>query len=105
MVTAQEMGKKGGKATSEAKTAAARKNAAQPRRKWLTVFHYGVIGNDDELHVGQVVIFSRFSLDLATNGEQINDQITEDLIDQAVGGAALPWKQLVHFGGCTQPMP
>ena len=35
MVTAQEMGKKGGAARSEAKTAAVRKNAAQPRAKTL----------------------------------------------------------------------
>ena len=33
MVTAQEMGKKGGSATSESKTEAARRNAAQPRAK------------------------------------------------------------------------
>jgi hypothetical protein len=31
MVTAQEMGKKGGQAKSEAKAAAARKNATKPR--------------------------------------------------------------------------
>ena len=40
MVTASDMGKKGGQATSEAKAAAARKNAAQPRGKalpqWMT---------------------------------------------------------------------
>ena len=99
------MGKKGGAAKSEAKTAAARLNASKPRKKWLTVFHYGVIGNEDDLHVGHVVIFSRFSLDLAKNGEQINDLITEDLIVQAVGKTALPWKRLVHFGGSVQPMP
>jgi hypothetical protein len=35
-VAAQELGAKGGKATSEAKTKAARKNAAKPRGKWVT---------------------------------------------------------------------
>ena len=35
MVTAQEMGKKGGSATSEAKAEAAKRNAAQPRAKTL----------------------------------------------------------------------
>ena len=40
MVTASEMGRKGGKAKSEAKTAAARKNAAKPRRKWVAAIAY-----------------------------------------------------------------
>jgi len=35
MVTAQEMGMKGGRATSKAKAEAARRNAAQPRAKAL----------------------------------------------------------------------
>lgn len=42
MVTASEMGKKGGSAKTPAKAAAARKNAAQPRAKglpqWMTNF-------------------------------------------------------------------
>jgi hypothetical protein len=42
MVTASEMGKKGGQAKSEAKTAAARKNASKPRGKWVTAIAYEV---------------------------------------------------------------
>ena len=40
MVTASEMGKKGGQAKSEAKAAAARKNASKPRGKWVTAIAY-----------------------------------------------------------------
>jgi phage repressor protein C with HTH and peptisase S24 domain len=42
MVTAQEMGKKGGQAKSEAKAAAARKNASKPRGKWVTAIAYKI---------------------------------------------------------------
>lgn len=42
MVTASEMGKKGGSAKSEAKAAAARKNASKPRGKWVTAIAYEV---------------------------------------------------------------
>lgn len=38
MVTASEMGKKGGSVKSEAKTAAARKNASKPRKKPMPEF-------------------------------------------------------------------
>lgn len=40
MVTAKEMGKKGGQAKSEAKAKAARKNASKPRGKWVTAIAY-----------------------------------------------------------------
>ena len=100
---AQELGKKGGMAKSEAKTAAARANAKKPRRKWMTACYYGVIGADDKMHVGQLIFFSRFSLDLAKNGERIYDYITEDL--QWCKDTALPWKELVHFGGVEQVLP
>ena len=99
---AQELGKKGGQAKSERKTAAVRANAKKPRRKWMTAFYYGVIGADNKMHVGQVIFFSKFSLDLSTNSERINDYITEDL---QWNKAALPWKELVDFGGVTQPLP
>lgn len=100
---AQELGKKGGMAKSEAKTAAARANAKKPRRKWLTVFHYGVTGADGIRYVGHVTFFSRFSLDLEKNGQRIYDYITEDL--QWAKDTALPWKELTHFGGVEQPLP
>ena len=87
---AQELGKKGGQAKSERKTEAVRANAQKPRRKWMTAFYYGVIGADRKMHVGQVIFFSKFSLDLSTNSERINDYITEDL---QWCGTALPWKE------------
>ena len=37
---AQELGRKGGLATSERKTAAVRENAKKPRRKWVTALYY-----------------------------------------------------------------
>ena len=37
---AQELGKRGGMAKSERKTAAARKNAKKPRGKWVTALYY-----------------------------------------------------------------
>ncbi len=37
---AQELGKKGGQAKSERKTAAVRENAKKPRGKWVTALHY-----------------------------------------------------------------
>ncbi len=42
MVTASEMGKKGGQAKSEAKAAAARKNASKPRGKWVTAIAFEI---------------------------------------------------------------
>ena len=104
MVTAQEMGKKGGKAKSKAKTDASRKNASKPRRKWLTTFHYGVLGADGKQHVGHVVIFSKFSLDLTKNADQIYDLITEDMLADGAR-AGLPWTELVEFGGIERPLP
>ena len=98
MVTAQEMGKKGGSATSQAKTAAARKNASKPRGKWVTFFYFDVRGADGRMHNGCCHFLSRFSLDLTKNGDQINDWITEELIASAPT-SALPWAELVVFGG------
>lgn len=40
MVTASDMGRKGGSVKSDAKTRAARKNAAKPRGKWVTAIAY-----------------------------------------------------------------
>ncbi len=55
MVTASEMGKKGGEAKSEAKAAAARKNASKPRGKWVTAIAYE-IGNVEHHNAFGVVI-------------------------------------------------
>lgn len=98
MVTAQEMGKKGGQVSSPAKAAAARKNASKPRGKWVTFFYFGVLGADNKMHDGCCHFLSRFSLDLSKNGDEINDWITEELLAAGPAGA-IPWKELVVFGG------
>ena len=56
MVTAQEMGKKGGSARSEAKTSAVRKNASQPRGKWWTAIAYEVAGVGKYIAFGVVLV-------------------------------------------------
>lgn len=94
---AQELGRLGGRAKSEKKTAANRKKAAKKRGKWVTAFYYGVTGADGKLRVGMVSIDKKFELDLSKNIEQIHDLITEDL--QWDKEAALPWTELDYFGG------
>lgn len=93
---AQELGKKGGMAKSEKKAIAARKNASKPRGKWVTAFYYGVRGADDKMHMGLVMFQSKFDLDLKRNHDRICDYITEDL---QWNQAALPFKEIVEFGG------
>ena len=56
MVTAQEMGKKGGSAKSESKTAAARKNASKPRGKWVTAIAYELDGVPECVAFGAVIV-------------------------------------------------
>lgn len=52
---AQELGRKGGQARSEAKTAAARENAKKPRKKWVTAIAYELDGVPRHLSFGSVV--------------------------------------------------
>lgn len=56
MVTAQEMGKAGGKAKSEAKTAAARNNASKPRGKWVTAIAYQLANVEQYKAFGVVLV-------------------------------------------------
>ena len=56
MVTAQEMGRKGGKVKSDAKAAAAKKNASKPRGKWLTAIAYQLAGVKEPFAFGLVVV-------------------------------------------------
>ena len=56
MVTAQEMGKKGGSAKSNAKTTAARKNASLPRKKWLTAIAYELLGVEKHKAFGVLLV-------------------------------------------------
>jgi len=52
---AQELGRKGGQARSEAKTAAARENAKKPRKKWVTAIAYELEGVPKHLAFGSVI--------------------------------------------------
>ena len=97
MVTAQEMGSKGGKAKSDAKTTAARKNASKPRGKWVTFVHFKVLGSDDKVHSGMYCQRGKMDLDLQRNGDMLGDLITEELL--ICNRAALPWKDLREFEG------
>jgi len=59
MVTAQEMGKKGGQAKSLAKATAARKNASKPRGRWVTAIAYEVAGVAQHIAFGSVIVFGK----------------------------------------------
>lgn len=67
---AQELGKKGGSAKSEAKTKAARANAAKPRGKWVTAIAYRGLTSDIRQLFG--VALTRGKL---TNGEAQFDEM------------------------------
>ena len=56
MVTASEMGKKGGQAKSKAKAEAARKNASKPRGKWVTAIAYELAGVKQAFAFGLVLV-------------------------------------------------
>ena len=49
---AQELGKKGGSVKSEAKTRAAKANAAKPRGKWVTAIAYRGLTEDGRQRFG-----------------------------------------------------
>lgn len=53
---AQELGKKGGMAKSEAKTAAARANASKPRGKWVTAVAYHFFDTNGKGHSGLILM-------------------------------------------------
>lgn len=53
---AQELGRKGGQAKSEAKTKAARKNASKPRGKWVTSIAYELSGVEAHKAFGAVIV-------------------------------------------------
>lgn len=82
---AQELGKKGGLAKSQAKTDAVRKNAKKPRGKWVTAISYKV-----EMHDGRMIeglLMCRGKIDQkyigGISGEDtfIEDLVAEDLIE------------------------
>lgn len=62
---AQELGKKGGSAKSEAKTKAARANAAKPRGKWVTAIAYRGLTSDGRQLFGVALARGKLSSDEA----------------------------------------
>lgn len=56
---AQELGRKGGQARSEAKTVAARENAKKPRKKWVTSIAYELEGVNKAFAFGSVLVRGR----------------------------------------------
>lgn len=81
MVTAKEMGAKGGKAKSEAKTAAARKNASKPRGKWVTAIAYELAGVNKAFSFGLVLVAGK-----APRGdEKLHDWVCQQVQTHGLG--------------------
>lgn len=75
------LGRSGGKATSEAKTAAARKNAAKPRGRWFTAIAYTLDGVEKYKSFGVVLVKG-----LAPKGvEAYHDWVCAKLREYGVG--------------------
>ena len=74
MVTAQEMGKKGGQAKSPAKAEAARKNASKPRGKWVTAIAYMGKTEDGRTHFDVFVMKGRKRVE----SESTHDAVCSD---------------------------
>lgn len=77
MVTASEMGKKGGQAKSEAKTEAARKNASKPRGKWVTAIAYQLAGVDQAFAFGLVLVAGKAPAQDEAQHEWVCRQVLE----------------------------
>ena len=81
MVTAKEMGKKGGQAKSEAKSAAARRNASKPRGKWVTAIAYELAGVNKTFAFGLVLVAGK-----APQGdEKRHDWVCQQVQEHGVG--------------------
>lgn len=78
MVTASEMGKKGGGAKSEAKTAAARKNASKPRGRWVTAIAYEIANVEDCLMFGSVVVRGKPPSEALANHEWVCKKLRDE---------------------------
>ena len=78
MVTAQQMGSKGGKAKSPAKTAAARKNASKPRGKWVTAIAYQLANEPASIAFGVVMANGKPPTDIVKCHEWICKWIRQE---------------------------
>jgi hypothetical protein len=81
MVTASEMGKKGGQAKSEAKAAAARKNASKPRGKWVTAIAYQLDGVRAPFSFGCLLVDGKGP----RGSQQFHDWVVECVRAEGVG--------------------
>jgi hypothetical protein len=81
MVTASEMGKKGGQAKSESKAAAARKNASRPRGKWVTAIAYELAGVNPAFAFGLVVVAGK----APNSAEKQHDWVCQQVLKHGLG--------------------
>jgi hypothetical protein len=81
MVTASEMGKKGGQAKSEAKAAAARKNASKPRGKWVTAIGYEIANVGKAFSFGLVLVAGKPPSD----AEKQHDWVCQQVLKHGIG--------------------
>ncbi len=81
MVTASEMGRKGGQAKSDAKAAAARKNARKPRGKWVTAIAYQLAGVNQAFAFGLVLLTGQ----QPSNPEKQHDWVCQQVLKHGVG--------------------
>ena len=93
MVTASEMGKKGGSAKSEAKAAAARKNASKPRGKWVTAIAYELDGVAAFKAFGSVIVRGAPPADPAKAHEWVRKALRENGVGLH-GETVLDFRQL-----------
>ena len=77
MVTASEMGKKGGQAKSKAKASAARKNASKPRGKWVTAIAYQLAGVNQAFAFGLVLVAGKAPVQDEARHEWVCRQVQE----------------------------
>lgn len=81
MVTASEMGKKGGSVKSEAKAEAARKNASKPRGKWVTAIAYELAGVNRAFAFGLVLVSGK----APTSAEARHEWVCKQVLEHGVG--------------------
>jgi hypothetical protein len=80
MVTAKEMGSIGGKAKSEAKAKAARKNASKPRGKWVTAIAFELEGVEKHKAFGVVLAKGKGP----TNAVEFHDWVCKQIREQSI---------------------
>lgn len=103
MVTAKEMGAKGGSAKSKAKTEAARKNASKPRARWVTWANFGVTGADGKEHHGHLLWLKNFDFS-EKNGPALHAAIDEFFRERGQAHRVLPFKEIIEMSGSARKL-